>query len=330
VLSSLNRAFQNPDVWIACGRTLRYPSYEFLDPPDWDAKKIGKKGYADHEGLRAFYGALPKQLPLQNAFAKDFSLIPLLELAGGRVKNVLEPLSFHNLVLPHCSLPNALHHFSPLSSFPQNKPLDPEADIVIFSSDRPMQLFALLESIQRYATGFDRISVIYRASDKFASAYSQMKESFPDVAFALEGERPPESSADYVLLAKDELALKEGLDLKLCLETMEKTHADVFFLGAVEAPSNKMSLAGKINAFTPNEHSSMALLRKSALKGLKRSKEVFEKPFSEEAIALAFEEPKTAKLPSDFPEELLGKFYQGLKIDLGSVEYEGRPDFVPR
>ena len=59
-----------------------------------------KKGYSDYQGLRAFYGALLKQLPQPTTLAKDFSLIPLLELSGGRVKNLPEPLSFHNIVLP--------------------------------------------------------------------------------------------------------------------------------------------------------------------------------------------------------------------------------------
>jgi glycosyltransferase involved in cell wall biosynthesis len=132
VLSSLNRVFQNPDVWIACGRTLSYPSYEFLDLPDWNIKTIGKKGYADYEGLRAFYAALLKQLPPQNAFAKNFSLVPLLELAGGRVKNIFEPLSFRNRVFPNSSKPPVTHHFAPLAEFPKNSVSPLEADTVLF------------------------------------------------------------------------------------------------------------------------------------------------------------------------------------------------------
>jgi len=96
VLSSLNGAFQNPDVWIVCGKSLGYPSYEFLELPDWTNKK---KSFSDYQGLRAFYAALLKQLPEQNESIKNFSLIPLLELSGGRIKNVPEPLSFHNNVL---------------------------------------------------------------------------------------------------------------------------------------------------------------------------------------------------------------------------------------
>ncbi|HEX2583136.1 MAG TPA: glycosyltransferase, partial [Chlamydiales bacterium] len=274
VLSSLNRAFQNPDVWITCGKTLHYPSYEFLDLPEWNGKKIEKQGYSDYEGLRAFYAALLKQLPLQNTASKNFSLVPLLELAGGRVKNILEPLSFRNRVSPNSVHSHAAfaHHYAPLVAFPKNEIRSPEADVIVFSNDRPLQLFAVLESLQRYATGVRRISVVYRASDKYASAYSQMKETFPDISFALEGERLNKSLAEYVLLAKDELVLKEAVDLKACIEAMEKTHADHFFLGAIEAPSSKMTLSDQMIAFTPEKASTMALLRKESIQECKRMK----------------------------------------------------------
>ena len=39
------------------------------------------------------------------------------------------------------------------------------ADLVIFSYNRPLQLYALLESITNYVTGLDKIMVIYRSSD---------------------------------------------------------------------------------------------------------------------------------------------------------------------
>ena len=86
VLAAVNGAFQNPDVWIVCGRTLCYPSYEFLELPDWK-----KGGYSDYEGLRAFYASLLREVSLT-----DFSLVPLLERSGGRVKNVLAPTLFRN------------------------------------------------------------------------------------------------------------------------------------------------------------------------------------------------------------------------------------------
>jgi hypothetical protein len=328
VLSSLNQAFQNPDVWIACGKTLSYPSYEFLDLPEW--KKIEKQGYADYQGLSAFYAALLKQLPLQHTFTKGFSLIPLLELAGGRVKNIFEPLSFRNLILPRVSPPPISRHFSPLAAFPESKSRPFEADVVLFSNDRPLQLFSVLESIQQFTSGVYRVSVFYRASDPFISAYDQMKEVFPDVVFLTEEERLTESPTEYVLLAKDEWALKGAIDLDLCIEAMEKTHADNFCLNAIELPADTMTLSDQLVAFTPQKAPSMALMRKSFFKECKQMKDALERKFLEKSITLTFKEPKTVQLPLDSSEEWLTKFYQGFKIDLPSLEFEGPPDFVPR
>jgi len=37
-------------------------------------------------------------------------------------------------------------------------------DLIVFSYDRPLQLYALLESLESYVTGLAQISVIYRVS----------------------------------------------------------------------------------------------------------------------------------------------------------------------
>jgi hypothetical protein len=59
-------------------------------------------------------------------------------------------------------------------------------------------------------------------------------------------------------------------------------------------------------------------------------KDALERKFLEKSITLTFKEPKTVQLPLDSSEEWLTKFYQGFKIDLPSLEFEGPPDFVPR
>ena len=48
--------------------------------------------------------------------------------------------------------------------YPAQRP-ELAADLVIFSYDRPLQLYAFLESVQRYVTGLSKISVICRMSD---------------------------------------------------------------------------------------------------------------------------------------------------------------------
>jgi len=97
VLSQWNLAFQNPDVWIAFGNTICYPSYEgrVLMP----CREIRKKGWdafvLQNGSSHAFYSALFKQLSMQNV--QSNYLLSLLELSGGRVKNIEALLCFDNM-----------------------------------------------------------------------------------------------------------------------------------------------------------------------------------------------------------------------------------------
>ena len=40
------------------------------------------------------------------------------------------------------------------------------ADLIIFSFNRPMQLYALLESVEKYLTGIEETVIIYRAGNE--------------------------------------------------------------------------------------------------------------------------------------------------------------------
>lgn len=72
-------------------------------------------------------------------------------------------------------------------SFATNK-TDDKTDLIIFSYDRPMQLYALLESVEQYVTGAENICVVYRASDeRFEQSYQSVKEDFDKVVFCGRG-----------------------------------------------------------------------------------------------------------------------------------------------
>src|SRR5690349_12538039 len=58
------------------------------------------------------------------------------------------------------------------------------ADVIIFSYDRPLQLYAMLESLYKYTTDINSVAVIYRTSnDHFAQAFNAVALDFPDVIF---------------------------------------------------------------------------------------------------------------------------------------------------
>jgi glycosyltransferase involved in cell wall biosynthesis len=97
VLSNWNRSFQNPDVWVAFGQMVSYPSYEFLDPPSINLKEIGKKGWGavcKSGAAHCFYSRLFKEIKAEN-LQGDY-LVALLDRSGGRVKSVRELMSFRN------------------------------------------------------------------------------------------------------------------------------------------------------------------------------------------------------------------------------------------
>ena len=59
-----------------------------------------------------------------------------------------------------------------------------QADLIIFSYDRPLQLYALLESLYLYTTDINSIAVVYRTSgDAYNAAFNEVSSQFPDVTF---------------------------------------------------------------------------------------------------------------------------------------------------
>ena len=117
-----------------------------------------------------------------------------------------------------------------------------KVDVIIFSYNRPMQLYALLESIEKYLDGIGGIAVIYRAgNDRFYKNYHVVQLSFPTVHFILQENAPNDfksllmqelavGKAAYVMFAVDDMIVKNSADLSLCISMLEKAGAYAFFL----------------------------------------------------------------------------------------------------
>jgi len=231
VLNRLNLAYQNPNVWLTFGQAIEYPSYAIRD-----------------EAQVSYYAVLFKQLQLNDLFFHgsfvsnpEAYLGPLQDISGGRMRKMREPIAFSNLAPPlrREALSAEISKYSPLSSFPE--PRQPkQTDIVLFSTDRPLQLYASLESIQRYISGFEQLTVLYQAShESFAVAYEKVKDAFPFASFVLQKrgdfKKPLEkivfqSPSEYVLFGGDDVIVKDFVDLQLCTDQMEKTGAYGFYL----------------------------------------------------------------------------------------------------
>ena len=118
-----------------------------------------------------------------------------------------------------------------------------KADLVVFSYDRPLQLYAFLESTQKYITGIGQLSVIYRtSSESFKKGYDQVRSDFPHVIFYPQGSNPAqdfkpltlkatfESPSSYIIFAVDDIVVKDTVDMGQCIDALEKYGAYGFFL----------------------------------------------------------------------------------------------------
>jgi len=116
-----------------------------------------------------------------------------------------------------------------------------KADMVIFSYDRPLQLYALLESMHAYSDGLQAVNVVFRvSSDRFLQAYQRVQTDFPGVDFLLQessNDFKPltlkatfESPNEHVIFAVDDIIVKDFIDLSECIDLLEKYNAWGFYL----------------------------------------------------------------------------------------------------
>jgi len=115
------------------------------------------------------------------------------------------------------------------------------ADLIIFSYNRPLQLYALLESLDLYATNINSTTIIYRTSNKrYETAFNEVALQFPGIQFLhqhsiddfkiLTVQAIEKSTSDYVIFAVDDNIVKDTFSLDECITWLEKTDAYGFYL----------------------------------------------------------------------------------------------------
>ncbi len=113
-----------------------------------------------------------------------------------------------------------------------------KADFIIFSYDRPLQLYALLESTACFVTGLEDIHVIYRSSDyAFEQGYDLVKQQFPYVQYHKQSEDPradfkpltlqalERCTTDYIMFGVDDIVVKDYVDIIEAIEAMQEHKA---------------------------------------------------------------------------------------------------------
>lgn len=273
-LSLINEQYKDPNVWATYGNYRECTE----DIPIWFTKPVPRDVIDTHGGLRdfrghtaqprTFYAWLFKQVKLQDLLYEGVFLpmtydigmmVPIFEMAGDRFQCILDVIYVHNLdtllndhkVDPklQVQVEMAIRNGEPYERLDESlvnvhdSLKDAQADMVIYSCDRPLQLYALLESVEGHMQGLDHICVIYKTSDDFyAEAYQEVSTRFPSVQFVKQGEnyrkdfKPLtmeavfDSPADYIIFASDDIVVKDEVDLNRCIVAMEQTHAHAFYL----------------------------------------------------------------------------------------------------
>ena len=112
------------------------------------------------------------------------------------------------------------------------------ADLIIFSYDRPLQLYALLESTEKCITGLQEVHVIYRTSNQaYKQAYEKVKKRFNTIIYWEQGSHPRkdfkpltlkaafESPSEYIIFAVDDIIVKDFIDIHKSITVLKKTNA---------------------------------------------------------------------------------------------------------
>ena len=149
--------------------------------------------------------------------------------------------SLKHLLLTVC----ALIAFLLPSSFLAASSNDMQVTVVAFSFDRAMQLYAYLESVEKYFTGIDETHVIYRVSNQeHEDAYLTVATRFPKVHFHKQTASPQDgfksltlssvfsetSSSNYMMFSVDDMIATDYVNLEECTHAMVEHNAWSFLL----------------------------------------------------------------------------------------------------
>lgn len=116
--------------------------------------------------------------------------------------------------------------------------------LIIFSKDRPLQLYALLESIEKNVRGYGNLAVLYHAAnDRYDTGYKELMQRFPRVIWYPQSRDNPrndfknillriidEHASDYVIFAVDDMVATLPVDLRTMSQKLDSTGAYGFYL----------------------------------------------------------------------------------------------------
>lgn len=267
VLTDLNQYYADENVWMTYGQYIRFPDWQMgMCAPV--TKKFLKnaemrQGPWKYSHLRTFYAGLFKQIKMEDLtrngqfYATTYDLaimFPMLEMAREHaiftpdisyIYNWENPITDQKIreaeQLDTEHYIRGLPIYSKLQEHPKRFPNEYSgaADLIVFSYNRPMQLYALLESTEKHVEGLRKIGVLYRADDSFEEGYKRIKERFPYVTFFEQPKVNPKShfksmlmemmfgkfgkGAEYILFAVDDIIVTDHINLTKDIDMLSKT-----------------------------------------------------------------------------------------------------------
>jgi hypothetical protein len=293
------------------------------------------------------------------------------------------------VLLPGLAGSCAAHHLQEKSST--------QVDAVIFSYNRPMQLYALLESVEKHLRGIYITHVIYRASDEnYSLGYRKVIHRFPHVLFHKQSSQAPaldfkplvvasvfSTDTPYVMFAVDDDIVTDDVDLTQCTAALRKYNVWGFYLRFGKNITHSFARNLIISPCPLGRNTSdsffiwrfsdgrgdwywansvdMTIYRKSDVRAFLMN-DIYDSPnklevnwqrrwFNPYRYGICFQTSKIINLPLNMvgskatrcengysPQFLLGKFFQGYKIDISkfnkirnrSAHVDYPPTFIRR
>ena len=268
VLKDLNSYYANEDVWLTYGQYRQIPeNHVGLSEPV--AKSFLKKGKVRfgrwvYSHLRTFYAGLFKNIDLSylvkgsKFFPTTYDLAimyPMLEMAREHAYFVPDELYIYNYENPIndgkirskeqrrlSKYIRSLPIYASVKDHPKNRMVSPRlVDLLVFSDNCPMQLYAFLESVGQHTSNWRKIAVIYHQDAPFVSGYEEVKKAFPDVVFFEQSSKRPKKDfkpkvlealfgsfgekSSHVVFASDDAIITDKIDMLEGIKKLDITKA---------------------------------------------------------------------------------------------------------
>ncbi len=113
--------------------------------------------------------------------------------------------------------------------------------LIVYSYNRPLQLYAFLESAKKYVSGLNKLFIVYRSDFEYEFAYLSVINDFLNYIFIKQSANPRgdfkkitlnllnKSESNYIVFAVDDIIIKDYIDFISDAKIMEKTGAYGFF-----------------------------------------------------------------------------------------------------